>query len=177
MRTLCAVALILAVCPLAAANPDDAPRKRDRIYAAMSLIDELGLDETTSGKLFPVLSRYQQDRDRLRDEYEALTTQIDRASEPGTLDQLLDRALATQRAQIAVEAKLVVKLRQILPAAQAARARITLVAHAKPAEVPPLPPTHRRRSSDLFPPDSALAPPPPPCDPFAAMHGCSRLPF
>jgi hypothetical protein len=171
MRTLCAVAIVLAVCPLAAAGPDDDPKKRDRIYAAMSLIEELQLDETTSGKLFPVLSRYQQDRDRLREEYEALSAQIGRISEPDKLDRLLDRSLATQRAQIAVEAKLVVKLRQLLPADQATRARIILV-----AQVPhdaPSPPSYAGTRSTLFPPKS----PPPRCDPFAAMHGCARLPF
>lgn len=175
MRTLCAVAIVLAVCPLAAAGPFAGdPKQRDRIYTAMSLIEDLALDETTSGKLFPVLSRYQQDRDRLRDEYDALTTQIGHAAEPATLDRLLDRSLATQRAQIAVEAKLVVKLRQLLPADQAMRARIILVAHGIPQDSPPPPPSYGPDEVKLFPPGSPLAPR---CDPFASMHGCSRLPF
>jgi hypothetical protein len=169
MRTFCAVAILLAVCALAAAGPRDDPKKRDRIYAAMSLIEELALDETTSGKLFPVLSRYQQDRDRLRDEYDMLTAQIGHTSEPTTLDRLLDRSLATQRAQIAVEATLVVKLRQLLPADQARRARLILVAQAEPPHGSP--PTYRSASTTLFPPRSKLVPP---CDPFAAMHGCVR---
>jgi hypothetical protein len=173
MRTLCAVAVVLAVCPLAAAGPHPDGKQRDRIYTAMSLIEDLELDETTSGKLFPVLSRYQQDRDRLRDEVDALTAQIDRTSEPATLDRLLDRSLATQRAQIAVEAKLVVKLRQILPADQAVRARIILVAHGVPQGAPPRS-GYGPGDVKLFPPGSPLAPP---CDPFAAMHGCARLPF
>jgi hypothetical protein len=172
MRTLCAVAIVLAVCPLAAAGPTDDAKRRDRIYAAMSLIDELQLDETTSGKLFPVLSRYQQDRDRLRDEYDALSEQIDQTAAPATLDRLLDRSLATQRAQIAVEAKLVVKLRQLLPADQAMRARVILVAHGIQGDPPR--PSYGPGDVKLFPPGSRLAPP---CDPFAAMHGCARLPF
>jgi hypothetical protein len=169
MRTLCAVAILLAVCAVAAAGPRDDPKKRDRIYAAMSLIEALALDETTSGKIFPVLSRYQQDRDRLQDEYDTLTAQIGHTSEPTTLDRLLDRSLATQRAQIAVEATLVVKLRQLLPADQARRARLILVAHGTPRVEPP--PRTYGSSTTLFPPNSRLALP---CDPFASMHGCAR---
>jgi hypothetical protein len=175
MRTqLTAVVLALA-CSAAVAGPEE-DAKRDRTYKAMSLIDELHLDETASGRLFPALSSYLRDRERISAELATVTDLLGKASDPATVDRLLDRSLAAQRALIAVEATVVVKMRKILPADQAARARILLIQpvaprpQQPPPEVQPAPPaTEPRDPEALFPPKSPLTRR---CDPFAQMHRC-----
>ena len=56
---------------------------------------------------------------------------------------------------------------RLLPAAQAARARVILFAPPAPAPAASRGRNHRR--GDLFPPGSPFAGP---CDPFGSMHGC-----
>lgn len=165
MRTLVALVVVALTSSLAHAGPED-DRRRERIFRALTVVDELQLDDATIARVFPVLSAYEKDRDKLIGEYDAVTAQLATATDPTTADKLLDQSLATQRALIAVEAKLVVKLRQLLPAAQAARARVMLLAAVPPAPTP----VRAYDPGALFPPGSSLTASP--CDPFTQMHRC-----
>jgi len=169
---LTAVVLALA-CSTAVAGPDE-DAKRDRTYKVVSLIEELHLDESTSGRLFPALSSYLRDRDRLSTELASVTELLGKTTDPASVDRLLDRSLAAQRGLIAVESTVVVKMRKILPAEQAARARVLLIQPAprpQPAPVPPQPTPELapRDPGSLFPPKSPLTNR---FDPFAQMHRC-----
>lgn len=171
MRTLATVVLLTFACTAAVAGPDDDAQKRDRLYRAMALVEELHLDETASGRLFPAVSRYLQDRERYSVELATVTELLGKTAEPAAIDRLLDRSLAAQRALIAIESKLVVTMRQILPAEKAARARVLLINPQPPALPVPQPQPQPLASHDresLFPPKSPLVH----CDPFAQMHRC-----
>lgn len=167
MRTLVALLVLVVASPHALAGPDDDTRRRDRIFRMLTLADELRLDDVTTAKLYPVLSSYEQEREKLLDEYRSIIGRLHGATDPAVADKLLDDSLATQRALIAAEAQFVVKLRQVLPVELAARVRVTLSSTTRSPAA-----DTRRASYDreaLFPPGSPLTGR---CDPFAQMHRC-----
>ncbi len=183
MRTLVGLLLVTLACSLAAAAPRD-PATKARLLRVVEIVDDLAVDESTSGQLVPVLSRYYRDHARLDNELDDLGRRIARAQAPEQLDKLYDEQLDIQRRMLAVETRTVARLRQILPAAKAARARLMLrtppgdvPAEPAPVRSPDPPPAIQALPAPdpgpLFPPTSKLGP----CDPFAAMHGCPRLPF
>lgn len=184
MRTLVGVLLVTLSCSLAIAAPRD-PASKARLLRVVEIVDELAVDESTSGQLVPVLSRYYRDHARLEGQLDDLGQRIARAQGPEQLDKLYDEQLDIQRRMLAVESRTVARLRQILPAAKAARARLMLRVPPGPAPVDepvpahsPLPPPAIQVEPEpplpdpgpLFPPTSKLGP----CDPFASMHGCQR---
>lgn len=148
MRTSVALLVLALVTNVAAARPGDAPKKRDRarLDRAVTLVVELGLDDETSARLLPLLLTYEEERHGLLATNESLNQRLSRTTDSIVADKLLDESLVIQRDLLAVEAKFVGKLRQILPHDQAARARVIVM----------------------------LREPLGPCDPFAAMHRCPR---
>jgi hypothetical protein len=186
MRTLVGLLLVTLAWSLAGAAPRD-PASKARLLRVVEIVDDLAVNESTSGQLVPVLSRYYRDHARLDSELDDLGQRIARAQGPEQLDKLYDEEIDIQRRMLAVESRTVARLRQILPAAKAARARLML--RTPPAAMPvdeptrsPDPPPAIQELPDsetppsnpgpLFPPASKLGP----CDPFAAMHGCARPP-
>ncbi|HEX7702247.1 MAG TPA: hypothetical protein VF403_16025 [Kofleriaceae bacterium] len=106
-------------------------KKRIRALRAYTLTEELGLDETDAGKLFPVLAKFDDDFDRLLTERQQLQQQLDGAGnlkDKRAIDKLIDQALANQRATWDVEDKRIAEIRKILTPAQVARMLIVLPA-------------------------------------------------
>jgi hypothetical protein len=106
-------------------------KKRIRALRAYTLTEELGLNETDAGKLFPVLSKFDDDFDRLLTERQQLQQQLDGAGnlkDKRAIDKLIDQALANQRATWDVEDKRIAEIRKILTPAQVARMLIVLPA-------------------------------------------------
>jgi hypothetical protein len=177
------VVAVLVVCPIgssviALAGPDDDWRRDARMQRALAIVDELHLDDVTTAKLFPVLSEYEQDRDRLVGEYWSLHERAAHERDHVAADRLLDRLLATQRSLLATETTLVTRLRQLLPADQAARARVMLTAPAAAAvhtgvhDPDALFPPGSRLSKGQAPARAPVAQPAGPCDQFTQMHRC-----
>jgi len=106
-------------------------KKRIRALRAYTLTEELGLNETDAGKLFPVLAKFDDDFDRLLTERQQLQQQLDGAGnlkDKRAIDKLIDQALANQRATWDVEDKRIAEIRKILTPAQVARMLIVLPA-------------------------------------------------
>jgi len=186
MRTV--VALVGFVVVMFAAIP----ARADRSERVLDVVDALQLNDATMNKLMPAYATYEKERGALLDKQVALLQDIQLNTDvapPAHTDKLLDDYLALQRAIVATETKFVAKLRKLLKPEQAKIARVMLLSPfqitppapaAAPSDPYAPPPRNQspKREDDLFPPGSQLAnaprPPPRPCDPFAAMHGCSR---
>jgi hypothetical protein len=174
------VAVVFCTSSRALAGPDDERRRDDRMQRALAIVDELHLDDTATAKLFPVLSEYEQDRDRLVNEYWSLHDRAARERDHVAADRLLDRLVATHRSLLATETTLVTRLRRLLPADQAARARVMLTApmsgggwsHTGVHDPDALFPPGSRLSTPRTPARVPVAQPTGTCDPFAQMHRC-----
>jgi hypothetical protein len=106
-------------------------KKRIRALRAYTLTEELSLDEQMAGKLFPVLSRYDDDFDKLLGQRADLMRKLDSAAngtDPRAVDRAIDDAVANQRAFRDLEDKRLVELRKILTPQQSARLLIVLPA-------------------------------------------------
>jgi hypothetical protein len=163
------------------AGPDDHRQRDDRMQRALAIVEELHLDDATTAKLFPVLSEFEQDRDRLLGEYWSLHERAAYERDHVAADRMLDRLLATHRSLLATETTLVTRLRQLLPADQAARARVILTApspgggwstHAGSHDPDALFPPGSQLAKRAAPARAPVAQPTGSCDPFAQMHRC-----
>lgn len=106
-------------------------KKKIRAMRAYTLTEELALDEQTAGKLFPVLSRYDDEIDKLletRVDVQRRLRRADSLKDPKAIEQLIDEAVATQRGFWNLEDNRVADLRKILTPAQAAKLLIVLPA-------------------------------------------------
>lgn len=170
MRNVAVVLLLLAPA-LAAADPDQ-DRHRQRVMQGLEMVERLQLDNAMTKKLLPIISAYTTERDRLLGEYDSAEHRLPTITDAKLADQVLDDMLATQSALVASEAQLVVKLRRMLPADQAAKARVLLSDQQLPRREAPPEASSVATAYDreaLFPPGSRLRPV---CDPFASMHRC-----
>jgi hypothetical protein len=106
-------------------------KKRIRAMRAYTLTEELALDEQTSGRLFPVLSHYDDEIDRLLEKRRDIQRRLQQAEslrDPRAIDRLIDDALANQRGFWDLEDKRVADLRKILTPAQTAKLLVVLPA-------------------------------------------------
>ena len=106
-------------------------KKRVRALRAYTLTEELGLDTGAAGKLFPVLSKYDTEFDRLLAARGGLNKSLDAAGDlkdAKAIDKLIDQMIATQRALWDLEEKRIAELRKILTPAQTARLLVVLPA-------------------------------------------------
>jgi hypothetical protein len=104
-------------------------KKRIRALRAYTLTEELQLDGTTAGKLFPVLARYDDEFDKLLVARADLQKQLDAAAngrDPRAADHVIEDAVANQRAFWQLEDKRLDELRKILSAQQTARLLVVL---------------------------------------------------
>lgn len=102
----------------------DKARQKIKALRAMILVQELGLDEATAGRLAPVLDRHDEELGRLIAERRALRKQLRAAREGGQdakLDGLIDQLIANQRARWAREEARFAEVRKLLTPRQAAR--------------------------------------------------------
>jgi hypothetical protein len=114
--------------PTATATRREDIKKKIRTMRAYTLTEELGLDEATAGKLFPVLAKWDDVTDKLLAQRVNLTSQLRAAGQlaPKAIERLIDDAVANQRAFWDLEDKRLAELRKILSPAQTAQLLVVL---------------------------------------------------
>lgn len=136
-----ALLIVLLLATVAQAQPQRVPaqdrreavKKKIRAMRAYTLTEELGLDEKSAAKLFPILSKWDDVTDkllharvdiqrRLTSAYSGTTT------DPKQLDKLIDEAVANQKAFWNLEENRLAELRKVLTPAQTARLIVVLPA-------------------------------------------------
>jgi len=106
-------------------------KKRIRALRAYTLTDELQLDEQTAARLFPLLSRYDDDFDKLLEQrvnVQRRLKYVDTLKDPRVVDRLIDEAIANQRGFWDLQDKRIQALRKILTPAQTAKLLVALPA-------------------------------------------------
>ncbi|MBV8760238.1 MAG: periplasmic heavy metal sensor [Deltaproteobacteria bacterium] len=112
-----------------AADKREKIKKKIRAMRAYTLTEELQLDETTAGKLFPTLAKYDDELDRLLQQRADIERRLKGAADikdPRALDKLIDEAVANQKAFWDSQERRVAELRKILTPAQTARLLVVL---------------------------------------------------
>ncbi len=114
--------------PTAAASRREDIKKKIRTMRAYTLTEELGLDEATAGRLFPVLAKWDDVTDKLLVQRVDLTRQLRTAQQlvPKAIERLIDDAVANQKAFWDLEDKRLAELRKILTPAQTAQLLVVL---------------------------------------------------
>lgn len=114
--------------PSATASRREDIKKKIRAMRAYTLTEELGLDEATAGKLFPVLAKWDDVTDKLLAQRVDLTRQLRSAGQlaPKAAERLIDDAIANQRAFWDLEEKRLAEIRKILSPAQTAQLLVVL---------------------------------------------------
>jgi Spy/CpxP family protein refolding chaperone len=140
MRAVVVLIVLALLSPAVMAQPGSGAavgQRRERIkkrvlaLRASTLIDELSLDEQAAAKLFPVLSKYDAEFEKLLIARADLTRRLQAAADlpdPRAIDKLIDDSVANQRGFWDFEEKRLVELRKILTPAQMARLLIVLPA-------------------------------------------------
>lgn len=106
-------------------------KKKIRALRAYTLTDELQLDEQTAARLFPLLSRYDDDFDKLLEQrvnVQRRLKYVDTLRDPRAIDRLIDEAIANQRGFWDLQDKRIQALRKILTPAQTAKLLVALPA-------------------------------------------------
>ena len=106
-------------------------KKRIRSMRAYTLTEELGLDEATAARLFPLLARYDDETDKLlerRVEIQRRLRRADAQRDPRGIDRVIDDAIANQRSFWDLEDKKIAELRKVLTPAQTAKLLMVLPA-------------------------------------------------
>lgn len=106
-------------------------KKKIRALRAYTLTEELALDEPTAGRLFPVLTRYDDETDKLLERRLDLQRRLrhaDALKDPRAVERLLDEAVANQRGFWDLEDKRIAELRKLLSPVQAAKLLVVLPA-------------------------------------------------
>jgi hypothetical protein len=106
-------------------------KRRIRALRAYTLTDELQLDEQTAARLFPLLSRYDDDFDKLLEQrvnVQRRLKYVDTIKDPRAVDRLIDEAIANQRGFWDLQDKRIQALRKILTPAQTAKLLVALPA-------------------------------------------------
>lgn len=117
--------------PAGASERREQIKKKIRALRAYTLTEELALDEPTAGKLFPVLSRYDDETDKLLEKRVDIHRRLrhaDSLKDPKAIERLIDEAVANQRSFWNLDDNRVADLRKILTPVQTARLLIVLPA-------------------------------------------------
>ncbi|HUJ60321.1 MAG TPA: hypothetical protein VLX92_17560 [Kofleriaceae bacterium] len=102
-------------------------KKRIRALRAAELTVDLSLDETSAGRLFPLLARYDDEFDRLLGQRAEILKKLDVAGpDRRETDRLIDEAIANQHAFWETEDRRLADVRKILSPAQTARLLVVL---------------------------------------------------
>ena len=140
IRVLAIVLALFVALPVVHAQPGLGPaaadrrekiKKKIRALRAYTLTEELSLDETTAGKLFPAMAKYDDELDHLlvqRADIERRLKAAGDIKDPRALDKLIDEAVANQRAFWDSQERRLGELRKILTPAQTARLLVVLPA-------------------------------------------------
>ncbi len=114
---------------VAQADRRDKVKKKLRTMRAYVLTDELGLDEATAAKLFPILADYDDEFEAVAKAGVALRTRAREAADKGddkALDTIIDEVVANQRKRWELDEARFKKLRKVLTTRQAARILVVL---------------------------------------------------
>jgi len=106
-------------------------KKKIRALRAYTLTEELRLDELTASRLFPVLSRYDDETDRLLEKRVDVQRRLRRADavrDARAIERVIDEAVANQRGFWELEDKRIAELRKILTPIQTAKLLVVLPA-------------------------------------------------
>lgn len=108
----------------------EAVKKKIRAMRAYTLTEELGLDEKSAAKLFPILARWDDVTDKLLQARVDIQRRLNAGAvtDPKQLDKLIDEAVANQKAFWDLEDKRLAELRKVLTPAQTARLLVVLPA-------------------------------------------------
>jgi hypothetical protein len=104
-------------------------KRRIRAMRAAAIVDALKPDQATAGKMFAVLSKYDDVFDRLLRDRAALQARLNNSGamkDPRVIDKLIDDSLANQRAFWETEEKRLGELRRLLSPHQTARLLVVL---------------------------------------------------
>ena len=136
MRALAIALALMFVAPIADAQPNPqalAQKRRERIknrirsLRAARLVEELG--EATTGKILPILARYDDEFDKLLQARADIDRRIASASESPdgkAADKIIDEAVANQKAFWAAEDMRLQEIRKLLTPQQTARLLVVL---------------------------------------------------
>lgn len=141
IRALCALCAALLVASPAQAQPVGRRRdgggavdrrerikKRIRALRAYTLTDELGLDEATASKLFPILGKYDEEIGKKLVARAKLRQDLEAAGDDAATDRIIDKLLANQKALQEIEEQRFAELREVLTPQQAGRLLVVLPA-------------------------------------------------
>ena len=105
-------------------------KKKIRAMRAFTLTEELGLDEKTAAKLFPILSRWDDVTDKLLQGRVDIQRRLNSGmvTDPKQIDKLIDEAVANQKAFWDLEEKRLAEMRKVLTPAQTAKLLVVLPA-------------------------------------------------
>lgn len=172
--------VVLGISPIAVAQPRrgggsaDPVERREQIkrkirtMRAFTLTDELALDEQTAGRLFPTLSRYDDEIDRMLEKRRYIQHRLragDSLRDPKAIDRLIEDAIANQRALWDLEDKRIADLRKILTPVQMMKLLVVLPAFDRKIQNQLSRVIVQRRAGDSAGDDDLesdeIAPPPP----------------
>ena len=114
--------------PAAPQDRREAVKKKIRAMRAYTLTDELGLDEKSAAKLFPILAKWDDVTDKLLQGRVDIQRRLATTTDAKQLDKLIDEAVANQKAFWDLEDKRLAELRKVLTPAQTARLLVVLPA-------------------------------------------------
>ena len=138
-----AVALAVALAVVAPTVADAQPRpgrprqgvdrreqikKKIRALRAYTLTEELGLDEATAAKLFPILAKYDDELGKRVVLRAKLRADLDTAADDAAVDRIIDELVANQKALVDLDAQRFAELRKVLTPKQAGRLLVVLPA-------------------------------------------------
>jgi hypothetical protein len=134
VRALVILLLLATVAHAQPRNPNvaqdrrEAVKKKIRAMRAYTLTDELGLDEKSASKLFPILSKWDDVTDKLLQARVDIQRRLVATTDAKQLDKVIDEAVANQKAFWDLEDKRLAELRKVLTPAQTARLLVVLPA-------------------------------------------------
>ncbi|MDQ3339727.1 MAG: hypothetical protein M4D80_31555 [Myxococcota bacterium] len=103
-------------------------KKKIRAMRAYTLTEELGLDEKSASRLFPILSKWDDVTDKLLQARVDIQRRLMSTTDEKQLDKVIDEAVVNQKAFWDLEDKRLAELRKVLTPAQTARLLVVLPA-------------------------------------------------
>jgi hypothetical protein len=113
--------------PAPAGDKRENLKKRIRVMRAYELTDALQLDETTTGRLFPILAKYDDITDKLLAQRGELQKRLEAPpADARATDKLIDDSITNQRDLWDAQDKRLAEIRKVLTPAQTAKLLVVL---------------------------------------------------
>jgi hypothetical protein len=133
-----ALLILIMLATIAHAQPQRGPavpqdrrevvKKKIRAMRAYTLTEELGLDEKSASKLFPILAKWDDVTDKLLQARVDIQRRLMATTDAKLLDKVIDEAVTNQKAFWDLEDKRLAELRKVLTPGQTARLLVVLPA-------------------------------------------------